>query len=318
MLFCNLLNSKYDLSLTLINQNQFHMNMKKALFIMGMTLTATGMFAQGGTAPSSGGTLTDKKGEMYLPQAGDWAISMDATPWLTYFGNFFHGNNTTSPPTAAFLNGNNTILGKYFVDDHTAYRALIRIGINSYTQNQQITGSSVSDTNFPQSQVQDSRSVSSHFVGIGAGMEKRRGSTRLQGYYGAEIMFSISGSDTSYTYGNSYSATQDPNPSHYNWNAGSGTLNGLPRETKNTPGSTFGVGLVGFIGFEYFFAPKISIGGEYTWGLGFQSTSQGTYSREEINPKTGLDQTDTYNTSSYSSFSLDNGLNQAFGSGTGS
>lgn len=75
---------------------------------------------------------------------------------------------------------------------------------------------------------------------------------------------------------------------------------------------------MGFIGFEYFFAPKISIGGEYTWGIGFQSTSQGSYSVEELNPKTGADQTDTYKTGGSSGFSVDNGLNTAFGSGTGS
>lgn len=299
------------------------MKMKKVLIILGMTLSVSGLFAQGGTSSTtSSGAITDKKGEMYLPQAGDWAICMDATPWLDYFGNFFHGTGLTPAPTAAFLNGNNTLIGKYFVDDHTAYRALIRIGFSSYSQNAEITGSAISDTNFPQSQVEDQKSISSHFIGIGAGMEMRKGSTRLQGYYGAEIMFSISGSDTSYTYGNSFSSTQNPNPTYYDWNLNNGTTGtlalGHPRIVSDEPGSTFGVGLIGFIGFEYFFAPKISIGGEYTWGIGFQSTSQGSLELEEINPKTAGDQTDTYKTGGNSTFSVDNGLNQAFGSGTGS
>lgn len=88
---------------------------------MGMSLSASVLFAQGGasSSASSSSGLADKKGEMYLPQAGDWAISMDATPWLTYFGNFFHGSNTTAAPTVAFLNQNQTLVGKYFVDDHT-------------------------------------------------------------------------------------------------------------------------------------------------------------------------------------------------------
>ena len=286
---------------------------------MGMTLAGTAMFAQGGNnAGSSGsGTITDKKGEVYLPQAGDWAISMDATPWLNYFGNFFHGGNTpNAAPTAAFMNGNQTLVGKYFVDDHTAYRGLVRIGFNSYSQSQELP-SSDTGTAFPRPQVEDKRSISSHFIGLGAGMEKRRGSTRLQGYYGAEIMFYIAGSDTTMTYGNAYNAVSNANPTWYDWNS-NGVVTGLPRYTQNNAGSTFGINLLGFIGFEYFFAPKISVGGEYTWGLGFHSTGQGTYSIEEINPVTGKDVTDSYKSGSNSGFSLDTGLNQAFGSGTGS
>jgi hypothetical protein len=300
------------------------MKMKKVLFIMGMSLTVSGLFAQGGTAPaSSSGTITDKKGEVYLPQAGDWAISMDATPWLNYFGNFFHGGATPNvAPTAAFLNGNNTLVGKYFVDDHTAYRALLRLGFSSYSQNNEIQGSDLSDSIFPYTQVEDKRSISSHFIGVGGGMEKRRGNGRLQGYYGAEIMFFIAGSDTTYTYGNPYNSVTNANPTYTNWNNPGGPTNvfglGAGRLTDNQPGSTFGVGLIGFIGFEYFFAPKISIGGEYTWGFGFQSTSQGSFTREELNPTTNADETNTYKTGGSSGFSLDNGLNQAFGSGTGS
>ena len=290
---------------------------------MGMTLTGSVMFAQGGNntmSNSTPGTITDKKGEVYLPQAGDWSISMDATPWLNYFGNFFHGGNTpNAAPTAAFMNSNQTLVGKYFVDDHTAYRGLVRIGFNSYSQSQEISSSDTGSA-FPVAQVEDKRSISNHFIGLGAGMEKRRGSTRLQGYYGAEIMFYIAGSDTTTTYGNSYNANSDPAPTYYNWNTGGTNVFGLGagRVTKNTAGSTFGINVLGFIGFEYFFAPKISVGGEYTWGIGFHSTGQGTYSVEEINPSTGKDQTDSYKSGSTSGFSVDTGLNQAFGSGTGS
>lgn len=288
---------------------------------MGMTLTGSGLFAQNGSATmsassnASSGTITDKKGEVYLPQAGDWAISMDATPWLQYFGNFFHGSGTTAAPTAAFLNQNQTLVGKYFVDDHTAYRALLRIGFNSYSQNQEISSSDTSSA-FPRAQVEDKRSISNHFIGLGAGMEKRRGSTRLQGYYGAEVMLYIAGSDTTFTYGNAYNANSNPTPAWYDWNSQT-TVAGLARPTKDNAGSTFGINVLGFIGFEYFFAPKISIGGEYTWGIGFHSTGQGSYSLEEINPNTGKDQTDSYKTGGNSGFNVDTGLNQAFGSGTG-
>jgi hypothetical protein len=40
-------------------------------------------------------------------------------------------------------------------------------------------------------------------------------------------------------------------------------------------GGTFGLGVRGFVGVEYFFAPKISIGGELGWGISYMSTGEG-------------------------------------------
>jgi hypothetical protein len=299
------------------------MFMKKVLIMAGITLTVSGMFAQGGTSPATtqGNTsstvsspapvITSKKGEMYLPQAGDWAISLDATPWLNYFSSLIH---TPASATTSFLNSNQTFIGKYFVDDHTAYRVLLRIGYNSTSQNEEIPSSDTSSA-FPKAQVEDKRSISSHYIGVGFGIEKRRGSTRLQGYYGAEIMFFIAGSDTSFTYGNAYNSGSDPNPYWYDWYSSNTIIVGLPRPTQSGPGETFGVSALAFIGFDYFFLPKISIGAEFTWGINFQTTGQGSISVEEINTNTGADQVDTYKTNGSSSFSLDNGWNETFGSG---
>jgi hypothetical protein len=314
------------------------MRINKTLLLTGILATASGLFAQSNNgsasiftnSPSSASAaapanapsseqpvIMSKKGEMYLPQAGDWAISMDATPFLNYFGDLIHGPSNNA--TTSFLSSNQTIVGKYYVDNHTAYRFLLRIGLNSNTQSE---GTPSSDTGsaFPVPQVVDKRTVSSHYIGIGFGIEKRRGKTRLQGYYGIEGMVFLSGSDTSFTYGNAYNATSNPTPVWYDWYAPNTNsyYTGLPRPTDDAPGSTFGISVLAFIGVEYFIAPKISIGGEYTWGVSFQTTSQGSISIEEINPNTGLDQTDKYKTNGSSSFSLDNGWNQTFGAGTGS
>lgn len=302
------------------------MSMKKVLSIIGFTAFVSGVYAQGGTAPaSSAGTTTvtnpdvpqivSKKGEVYLPQAGDWAISLDATPWFNYIGNFFHGTGSTQSPTASFLNSNQTIIGKYYANNNTAYRMLVRIGINSYSQNQEISSSDTGQT-FPTPQVEDKRTISSHFIGLGAGIEKRKGHTRLQGYYGVEAMFYFAGSDTTFTYGNAYNASVDANPVWYDWNSNT-TTSGLPRPTEDGPGGTFGISLLGYAGIEYFFAPKISIGAEFTWGINFQTTGQGSVSIEELNSSTGADQTDIYKTSGSTRFSLDNGINTAWGNSSG-
>ncbi|MCB0380481.1 MAG: hypothetical protein KDD24_04440 [Flavobacteriales bacterium] len=58
--------------------------MKKRLLFVAAIFAATATFAQDG--------LTSKKGEAYLPEAGDWAIGIDANPFLNYAGNLFNGN----------------------------------------------------------------------------------------------------------------------------------------------------------------------------------------------------------------------------------
>jgi len=247
---------------------------------------------------------------MYLPAAGDWAISFDATPFLTYFGSFL-GNANNTAPNATFLNGNNTIMGKYFVDDQTAYRALIRIGIDHTGQDNLVNQDNYSGAP-PTPQVTDHWSYSNHFIGLGVGMEKRRGKTRLQGYYGAEFMFFLSGSSNAYTYGNAFSST-DVAPTSTNW-ANLAPLGGNTpgnRYTEYDQGSTFGVNLLGFIGAEYFIIPKVSLGAEFTWGVMFSSTGQGTVTAESWSGT--ADQSITTKTGGSSAFSFDTGINSAFG-----
>ncbi len=282
--------------------------MKKIILTAALAITTFGLFAQGSDQ------LISKKGEMYLPESGDWSISFSAAPFLNYFGAFLSNAGGVSPK-AGFLNGNQTIIGKYYVDNQTAYRGLLRIGINSMGQDNLVLtdGSTTAYST-------DHAAWAQHFVGLGAGMEKRRGKGRLQGYYGADFMFFLSGSSNTYTYGNAFTSTY-PNPTTTQWGGPNGiTPSGLnisgTRTLSSATGSTFGLSLQGFIGFEYFFMPKISVGGEYTWGIMFSSTGQGSMSTEASNG-TGGSTTTTTNTGGSSMFSLDSGLNTAWGASNG-
>lgn len=189
--------------------------------------------------------MVSKKGENYLPQAGDWAIGVDGSSMVSYFGNMLN-NSAGNDLSFDYTNADAMITGKMFKTDKMAYRAALRIGMHSHT-----TTTPVVDVNDPAKWVNNETKVSSNFVGLGAGLEQRRGSTRLQGYYGAMAMFSYGGGKTSYTYGNPDVA-------------------GNISEEKD--GSSIGFGVRGFIGAEYFVLPKISVGGEFGWGLGFHST----------------------------------------------
>src|SRR5581483_5597484 len=148
--------------------------MKKIILTAAVALCTVGLFAQS-AAPSGNSGLQSKKGEMYLPESGDWAISFEATPFLNYLGNFFTSSPTMNQaPVAGFLTSNMTIVGKYFVDEQTAYRGIVRIGFGSTSWTHLTAQDITTPTNPPAPTVNDKLSVSSHFIGLGAGMEKRK------------------------------------------------------------------------------------------------------------------------------------------------
>src|SRR5947207_15841020 len=103
--------------------------MKKSLTLLALALSFSSSFAQ---------ELKSKKDEVILPEAGDWSIGVDATPFLNYVGNFIGGNGLNTAPTWNFLNGNNTIIGKMYSTETMAYRAILRIGLDNTHQSAMI------------------------------------------------------------------------------------------------------------------------------------------------------------------------------------
>jgi hypothetical protein len=300
--------------------------MKKFILTASLAFCAFGLFAQ---TPAPSGGLMSKKGEMILPEAGDWSIGFDADPFLQYLGNFFSGATATNfAPKAAFIDQSNlTLVGKYFVDDQTAYRGILRIGFQSNSFTHYTPQQGIAATNPPQPVVADKLSVASHFIGLGAGMEKRKGKTRLQGYYGAELMFWLAGSgDSTMTYGNAYNnpagggITTNTTPLFWNWGSNSYssyTVGAGSRTISTTPGSVFGLAVQAFIGVDYFILPKISLGAEYTWGVSFWSQADGSQVSEIIyTPIAGGNNVDanvTTKTGGSSHFGVDTGVNSFFG-----
>jgi hypothetical protein len=93
--------------------------MKKSILAVAVLLGATTTFAQ------------DDK--VYTPETDDWAIGIDATPFLNYFGNLIGGNDGKTAPSWNYLTTNQTITGKMFVSEDMAYRASVRLGFGSST-----------------------------------------------------------------------------------------------------------------------------------------------------------------------------------------
>ena len=132
------------------------------LLIAAFAFSASAAFAQ---------DLTSKKGEAYLPAAGDWSIGIDATPVLNYVGGFLSSAGGVAP-TWDYLNSNQAIIGKMYKDESHATRAILRIGINSMTQKEMIKDATViTSPTYPYlpAMVEDKMKSSSTYVGVGLG-----------------------------------------------------------------------------------------------------------------------------------------------------
>ena len=239
-------------------------------------------------------TMTSKEGVSILPESGDWSISVDAAPLGTFFRD--------SGPSA-FSNQylqNMTIVGKMMTSANSAIRGKVRIGFGSTSQDA-FSNTSGSTTN-PPATVVDTKKSSEMNITLGAGIQKYRGKGRVQGYYGAEAYIMLGSDNTDYTYGNAISPTyQAPERANFGSNiVGPGTY-----ATNDKSGSTFGFGVRGFIGAEYFFASKMSFGLEYGWGLGLGSTGEGETTVESFNATSGAASSATVKSGGSSSFGID-------------
>lgn len=188
--------------------------MRKIVFALAI-LVGAGVSAQ---------NLTSSKGEPYLPQAGDWSIGFNATNVLNYVGNAFNkdkndAGNTLFTAADPFFNYSHlqttksvTFVGKRFTTDKTADRYTANLNFN-------LTKKGEEDAN------------TSFGLTAGYGKEWRKGTTRLQGYYGADVLL------------------------------------GVAKPGKDKFG--IGIGAQGFVGAEYFIFPKVALGAQYTYGVSF-------------------------------------------------
>jgi hypothetical protein len=264
--------------------------MKKSIALLALAFGVTNAFAQ---------DLTSKKGEPMLPEAEDMAVSVDATPFLNYMGNFFGKTANNTAPTFNFLTSNQTITVKKFKDAQTAYRASVRIGLQSNTEKAQVVDATqtFSTVSFPAlvAMKEDKFKSSQTNVGLAVGMEMRRGKTRLQGYYGAEAGIALSSSSEKYTYGNTITPnTATPavpvntiTTTDFGSNHTTDTYGNNARVTRFKSGMGFAFGVRAFVGAEYFILPKISLGGEFGMGLGWGMSGKSKTTIESEGTGTG-------------------------------
>ncbi|BDS12117.1 hypothetical protein [Aureispira anguillae] len=228
--------------------------------------------------------LTGKKGQLILPESGDIGLGVNMIPFFNWFGNSFNNNsNNLYASSNKFFNvfGNSVLMGKYMLSEKTAVRVHFGFNLTSISEKKYVRDNS---SNNPMDMVLDARKADNGHYTLALGYEMRRGKGRIQGYYGADIIFNLDqNSGFEYSYGNGYSNANIV-PTSFDWG---NNLNGNQRVVMDGGSTTFGVGLRAFVGVEYFVAPKLSLGAEFGWGVRLNSTFESTSSSEYYEATTG-------------------------------
>lgn len=240
-------------------------------------------FSAGAIAQTT--SMTSKNGHEILPQEGDYSLSMNAVPLVDFALNAMNIMNNTGQTAATpdYATGfDQTIVGKQFTSATTADR--VRVSIAHYSAS---TSTFADDGSG--GEIEDVAKTRETDILLGYGKEMRRGHNRLQGFYGYEGMLQLGGGGTSNEYG-------------------SDLADGASRQLSTSDGLSFGLGARGFVGAEYFFAPKMSVGAEFGWGLGITRDGRGS-TETETNDGGSISTTETDGSTSGGEwgFEVDNG-----------
>ena len=252
----------------------------------------------------------------YLPEAGDVTIGVNAIPFLNYLGNMFGKvqDNDINPVeiggVPAFNKGvipgldnpTMSIFGKYFLTDKTAIRLNVGIGINSQTQSNYVQDdAAVAENPLSVDLVEDTYKYRNSGMSVAVGYEWRRGSKRLQGFWGGQAILAYSNSKHFFGYGNAITELNQ-NPTSTNaWAYAdilidendvilepfpniNNNVGGNSRLLMQSDGRSWTYGLGGFVGVEYYIAPKISIGCEMSLNLLWTTGSKKYQKSERFNP----------------------------------
>ncbi|OUO02037.1 outer membrane beta-barrel protein [Bacteroides clarus] len=242
--------------------------------------------------PLMGANAQEKAAKQYLPKAGDWAIGVNVIPLLKHIGG---NNNDTFGGGSSFTKDNSdfnlipdvSILAKYMLTDNIALRANVGFMFGAdkhrgYVQDDK----ALLDNPLSEDKIIDACRVSNNGMSLNLGMEYRKGSKRVQGVFGAGVLFAFQTQKYTYEWANEMT-TVNQQPSISPEFSGNGIYsNGYrPLETKDN--GTFYTGLTGSVGVEWFVAPKISLGAEVNVTAYYMFGSQSYQKTEGYNTTLG-------------------------------
>lgn len=248
----------------------------------------------------------EKQQKQYLPEEGDWALGIDVVPILKYIGNAFNGtdgsnglNHVGGTPFTSGHFGNQglmptvSIMGKYMLTDEWAVRANVGLMISSANDKAYSPDDKALLTNpFSEAKVVDGARYDRNGMSMLLGAEYRKGARRIQGVFGAGLLFAFQNSKETYSWGNALTEINQSPTSHSFANMP--TLpTGYRALKQNGAGSDFYLGLTGSAGIEWFVAPKIALGAEVNLSLYYIFGTQTYVESEGYNATLGKVETRT-------------------------
>ncbi|SVE08661.1 uncharacterized protein METZ01_LOCUS461515, partial [marine metagenome] len=180
--------------------------MKKTmlLFTVGVFFASFG-FAQEETTTAD--LLKNKKGQILVPETGDWAIGFNAVPMLNMALNAINIMDDSGQDATGMVDYQTgftqTLVAKVFMSETMAYR--VRFHINNTTTSTTSFGDDPLDTSSAPQNIQlQKQTIGTSDYLVGVGMEMRKGKSRIQGFYGAEALLGLNGTKTKTTYDVAY------------------------------------------------------------------------------------------------------------------
>ena len=259
--------------------------MKKLILSVFCLLSAVILSAQDSISQRpNNASVTNIHGHRILPETGDYALGIDVAPFFKYIGNMFNGNLGNNAPS--FNGFGSQIYGKYFLSEKTAIRARLSFDFGGNQLSKTVSQDPVDPLN-PHKTTVDHMSTDTSGMRLSVGYEFRRGYRRLQGFYGAEFALGFGSKTKTYKYGNAMTEANQT-PTFWDFEAANPAETKAPsRYLQKRDGMLLNAGLNGFVGVEYFIAPKIAIGGELQLGLYGQIATLGTTKYEMYNTNSG-------------------------------
>lgn len=248
----------------------------------------------------------EKQQKQYLPEEGDWALGIDVVPILKYIGNAFNGTDGSNgldhvggtPFTSGHFGNQGlmptvSIMGKYMLTDEWAVRANVGLMISSANDKAySIDDKALAENPFSEAKVVDGARYDRNGMSMLLGAEYRKGSRRIQGVFGAGLLFAFQNSKETYSWGNALTEINQSPTSHSFANMP--TLpTGYRALKQNGAGSDFYLGLTGSAGVEWFVAPKIALGAEVNLSLYYIFGTQTYVESEGYNATLGKVETRT-------------------------
>ena len=213
-----------------------------------------------------------EKTKQYFPEQGDFGIGIDGTPIFNYLGNAFNGTIDNK------LNlGDNTLYFRYFITDNSAIRLNFSLYQDFYKDKFYVRDDAawLIDEN-TEKQLEDMRINNSHNFKVKVGYQYFKDFRRVRGFFGADLGYGRDKSKTEYAYGNVMNeVNKTPSTAFSGPNPNSRYL-----EYNNGAVNSIFAGL--FTGAEYYFAPKMCIGGEFGVSYGANFYGQTFYVYETM------------------------------------